>query len=188
MANSKWNWKNTSRRRDNCLKALSLVSMENAVKLSTHLFWYLCMVENCHAGGGHYRLARCNAIRLFSFRPHERGFKKQTLCQWRGSKNCSDDVAQRIVIQNFTRQGYMLSFEGGTLILRETLTMFRSRDVIRRGAALFWSMIHVPVSLIIPVQKKKALLFFIYPCVYIYIYVCVCVYIYSSDNRTLQYT
>ena len=31
----------------------------------------------------------------------------------------------------------MLSFEGGTLLEREMVTMFRSRDVIHRGAASF---------------------------------------------------
>ena len=53
----------------------------------------------------------------------------------------------------------MLSFEGGTLQLKETVTMLRSRDVIHRGIALPRYMIHVPVSVIISVLKKKALLF-----------------------------
>ena len=39
--------------------------------------------------------------------------------------------------QNFTWLGYMLSFEGGTLLLREILTMLRSRDVIYRRSASF---------------------------------------------------
>ena len=34
-------------------------------------------------------------------------------------------------------QGYMLSFEGGTLLLRETVTMWKSRDVIHRGPDSF---------------------------------------------------
>ena len=34
--------------------------------------------------------------------------------------------------QNFMRQGYMLSFEGGTWLLRETVTMLRNRDVIHK--------------------------------------------------------
>ena len=34
--------------------------------------------------------------------------------------------------ENFTKQRYMLSFEGGTLLLRERGTMWRSRDVILR--------------------------------------------------------
>ena len=53
----------------------------------------------------------------------------------------------------------MLSFEGGTSLLRETVTTFWSRDVIHGGAALFWCMIHVPVSGIIPVLKENALPF-----------------------------
>ena len=72
------------------------------------------------------------------------------------SENCSDDVAQRTVNETL-RQEYMLLFEGGTFLLRET--MLRSRDVIHTGSASFWSMIHVLVSVIIPVLKKKALLF-----------------------------
>ena len=45
----------------------------------------------------------------------------------------------------------MLSFEGGTLPLRETATMLRSGDVIHRGPASFWCMIHAPVPVIISV-------------------------------------
>ena len=52
----------------------------------------------------------------------------------------------------------MLSFEGGTLLYRETVTPLR-RDVIHRELAWFWCIIHVCVSVIIPVLKKKALLF-----------------------------
>ena len=59
--------------------------------------------------------------------------------------------------QNFTRQGYMLSFEGKTLLLRETVTMLRRGDVIHRGPASFWCIIHV--LLIILAIKKKVLLF-----------------------------
>ena len=53
----------------------------------------------------------------------------------------------------------MLSFEGGTLLLRETVTEWSSRDVIHRGPASFLCMIHVPVLVIIPVLNKMALLF-----------------------------
>ena len=38
---------------------------------------------------------------------------------------------------NFTGQGYILSFEGGTLLLREKVTMLRSRDVIHWGPSSF---------------------------------------------------
>ena len=61
--------------------------------------------------------------------------------------------------QNFTRQKYMLLFEGGTLLLRETVTILRNSDVIHKGPASFWYMIHDPMSIIIPVLKKKELLF-----------------------------
>ena len=57
------------------------------------------------------------------------------------------------------RQEYMFSIKSGTLLLRETMTMLRSRDVIQSGSASFWCMIHSLVSVIIPVLKKKALFF-----------------------------
>ena len=60
--------------------------------------------------------------------------------------------------QNFMRQGYMLSFNGRTLLLREMVTMLRSRDVIYKEPAPFWCMIYVPVLVIIPMPKKKAFL------------------------------
>ena len=64
----------------------------------------------------------------------------------------------------------MLSFEGGTLLLRETVTMLRSKDVIHRGPDSFGCMIHVPLSVIILVLKIKALHFDSSSCIYIYIY------------------
>ena len=75
---------------------------------------------------------------------------KWKLQWWRGPKNSQ---------QSYARQGYMFSFENGTLLLRQMMTMLRNRDVILRGPALFWCMIYVPVSIIIPVLKKKALHF-----------------------------
>ena len=72
--------------------------------------------------------------------------KKWKLHWWSDSKNSQ---------QNFTSQGYMFSFEGGTSLLRETVTMLRNRDVIYRGPVSFWCMIPVPASLIIAVLKKK---------------------------------
>ena len=75
---------------------------------------------------------------------------KWKLQWWSVSKNSK---------QNFTRQGYMLLFKSGTLLLREMVTMLRSRDVIHRGSVSFWCMIYIPVLIIIPLLKKKALLF-----------------------------
>ena len=136
--------------------------MEDAVKFSTRLrrlSGYLWVDEHCHAGGGHYRLTKfCTFIQSY-LRPHERGFKRQTLYQRRGSEKCRDERAQKSSQQNFMRQGNMLSFERGTLLLRETVTMLRSRDVIHRRPVSFLWMIHVSLSVIIPVLKKKALLF-----------------------------
>ena len=88
-------------RRDDSLKALNLVSMEYGVKLSTRrrrlspLSWCLYVVEHCHAEGGHYWFVRFDAFWLLSLQPHEREFKWQTLCQWHGSENCTDQLAQR---------------------------------------------------------------------------------------------
>ena len=75
--------------------------------------------------------------------------RKWKLQWWSGSKNSQS---------NFMKQGYMLSFEGGTLLLREMMTMLRSKDVIHRGSASFCGMIPIPMLVIIPVIKKKALL------------------------------
>ena len=52
-------------------------------------------------------------------------------------------------------QGYMLSFEDGILLLRETVIMLRSRNVIHRRPASFSCRIHVSASVIIPVLKKS---------------------------------
>ena len=54
--------------------------------------------------------------------------------QWSGSNNSQ---------HNFTRQGYILSFEGGTLLLRETMTVLRSRDMIHWRPGFFWFVIHI---------------------------------------------
>ena len=68
----------------------------------------------------------------------------------------------------------MVSFEGGTLLLREMVTMLRSRDMIHRRPTSFWYMILVPLSVIIPVLKKKTTFWLTLVCVCM----CVCVYIY----------
>ena len=62
-------------------------------------------------------LTSFSTFRLSSLRPHEKGFKKQTLCQCQESENYWDEVAQRTV-NSFTKQGYMLSFESGISLLR----------------------------------------------------------------------
>ena len=140
-------------------------------------------------------ISRFSAFRLFSLRPRERGFKMQILCLWQGSENCSDEIAQRTV------NGYMPLFEGRTLLLREMVTMMRSRDVIHKGPASIWCMIHISVSVIIPIGITFWLILiytyiyiyiYIYLHVYIYIYVCVCVceyvyiyiYIYKVGDRS----
>ena len=55
------------------------------------------------------------------------------------------------------------------------VAMLTSWDVIHRGSASFWCMMHVPVLIIIPVLKKKALLFDSPSCIYIYIFIIQCV-------------
>ena len=124
--------------------------------------------QSPHLGRQLYCITRCSTLRLSYLWLHERGFKRQTLWQWRRSENCSNKVAQRTV-NKFMRQWYMLSFEDGTLLLRKTVTMLRSRDVIHRGPALFWCTIHVPVQVIIPVLKKKALFF-----LFTLVFACMC--------------
>ena len=84
--------------------------------------------------------------------------RKWKLQWWSGSKNSQ---------HNFTRQECMLSFKGATLLLRETVTMLRSRNVIHKEPASFSCMIHVPVSIIIPVLKKNV--YFLTPLVCLYI-------------------
>ena len=132
------------------------MSMEDVVKLSTwmrrlsSLSWCLCMVEHCHADGGHYRLAWFSAFRL-SFFLCDREFTRQTLFQWWGSENCSDEVVQRTV--NSILWGRYICFHSK----REMVTMLRSRDVNLRRPASFWITIHVPMLVIISVLKKKAL-------------------------------
>ena len=64
----------------------------------------------------------------------------------------------------------------------------RSRDVIQSGPASFWRIVHVPVLVIIPLQKKKSLLFNSSSCIYIYMCVCVCVFIQSSIYYISIYT
>ena len=84
-------------------EAINLVSMKDAVKLSRRMkwlspfFWFLYVVKHFHAVGGHYPLARFSTFRLSSLRPNDRGLKRQTLCYWQGSENCSDNVVQRTV-------------------------------------------------------------------------------------------
>ena len=98
----------------------------------------------------------------------------------RGKHCVSEDVVKTAVMKwikeqstVFFRQGYMVSFQGGTFRLRETVTMLRSRNVILWGSVSFRRRIHVLVLVIIPVQKKKALLFDFPSYIYIYIWICV---------------
>ena len=67
------------------------------MKRLSPLSWCLCEIEHCHAEGADYQLRGFNTFSLSSFQRSERGFKRQTLCQWWGSENCSDKVTQRTV-------------------------------------------------------------------------------------------
>ena len=91
---------------------------------------------------------------------HYASDEKVKTAVWMDSKNRQ---------QNFTRQTYMLSFEDETLLLRATVTMLRSRDVIHRRQASFWCMINVSILVIIAVLKKNPLLFDSPSYIYIYI-------------------
>ena len=109
----------------------------------------------------------------------------------RGKHYASDKEVKTAVMKWFKEQSiefyearrFMLSFENETLLLRETVTMLRSRDVIHWGPASFWCMIHVPVSVIIPVLKKKALLF--YSPSYVCCYNCYGTYLTDYDELFL---
>ena len=140
-----WSW------RDDSLKALNLVSTDDAIKLST-LFTPVLW-------------DRLKRVKEANIMPMTWKWKQQ----WRsGPKNSQ---------QNFTIPRYILSFRVGTLILRGAVNLLKSRDVIERGEGSFWCMKHVPVSVIIPVQKKKNL--FTHPRIYMYIYIYIYIYIYT---------
>ena len=83
------------------------------------------------------------------------------------SKRVSDEEVKSEVVkfsknsqQNFTRLGYMISLEGWTLILRETVTIFR-KEMIHRRPFTFWCMIPITASVIIPILKIKCLTFWL---------------------------
>ena len=80
----------------------------------------------------------------------------------------------------------MLSFEGGTLLLRETGTVLRSRDVSHRGPVWFWCIIHVPVLVVIPVLKKRELLFDTPSYLNLYIYIYIYMYIMIRETGVLS--
>ena len=138
--------------------------MEDAVKLFTRmrwlspLFWCLWDIINWQ------NLAPSDYL---LFGPMKGGLRGKHYV----SENFRDKLGLKNNQQNFRRLWYMLSFEGKTLLLRETETMLRRRNVIHSELASFLCMIHVPVSVIIPVLKKKVSYFFIYPYIYIYIYI-----------------
>ena len=77
----------------------------------------------------------------------------------KGKHYPSDKEVKTAVKKWLKVQDYMVSFKIRTLPLRETVTMLKRRNVIHIGSVSFWCMIHVPVSVIIYVFKKKALLF-----------------------------
>ena len=72
-------------------------SSEYGMKRLSSWSWWLSVVECCPSEEGCHRQTKFSAFRQLSFRPHERGFKWQILCQWRGSENCSDEVVQRTI-------------------------------------------------------------------------------------------
>ena len=141
---------------EHSLKALNLVHMDDAIRLSTrmrqmsHSSQWLCVVEHCHAEGDYCRLARFNGFWQSSLWHHKRGLKRQTLYQWWGSENRIDEVAQN-TINRIYEAGIHALIRGWTLRLREMMTMVGRRDVIQRGPASFWCMKQVLELVIIPV-------------------------------------
>ena len=131
--------------------------MEGSVKFSTWMrrlspfSWYVCVVEHCHVQEGHYRLTIwVSFIGFLLWASSVSLYALEFIFSPLGKKSTRKNNQQ-----NFTRQGFMLSFEGRILLLRETMTMFGSRDAIHRGPASFLCMIHVPVLVIIPVVRKR---------------------------------
>ena len=144
--------------RDNSLKALNLANQScppSAWQCSTiHKHQdkggnHLIRVDNFTASS---ILTRFSNFTLSSLRPHERRFKRQAICQWWDYENCSDEVVQRTVNKILWNKDSCSHSKGEHL---EKWWLLRNRDVIHRGTALFWSMIHVPVSVLITVLKKK---------------------------------
>ena len=104
------------------------------------------------AEGWPYQLERLTSFRLSFLRSDERGFKRQ-ICQWWGRRNCGDEVSERPV-----------SFEGGTLLLRETVTMLRNRDVIQ------W----VPASCCMTLGTVSIIYLSIYLSIYLCLFETIC--------------
>ena len=86
--------------------------------------------------------------------------RKWKLQRWSGSKNSQ---------LGFSRLGYMLSFECEILQLGEMVTMLRRKNVIHRGLASFWCMMHVLLSIL--VLKKNSTFWLTHVYIYIYIYI-----------------
>ena len=119
-------------RADN-LKVLNLVSMEDAVKLATWmkrfspLSWRFCTVEYCHAERWHYRVVRFSVFSQLTFRPHERRFKRLSLCQWRRSENYSvkwlKETVNRILLRSLIRRCKLRLREMQTLLRRTSFIL-----------------------------------------------------------------
>ena len=129
------------------LKMINLVSMEDAVQQFPHHEWWDCspcpaacvwsgivmqiedIIDWQDLTPSDYHLF--GPMKEANIMPVMRKWKLQWWSGWTNTQ------------QNFWRQRYMLSFEGRTSLLRETMTMLRSGNVIHRRKSSFWCMIQV---------------------------------------------
>ena len=101
-------------------------------------------------------LTKFSAFRLSSLRPHERKFKRLTLCQWRGRENCCVDEAQKTGSRILRGRETCSDSKVGCCYC---VTVSRSRNGIHWELPSFWCMIVVPVSVIILILEKMVLPF-----------------------------
>ena len=110
--------------------------------------------QSSHTGGKLSSLCnRLSAFRLSSLWTQERGFKKQMLRQWRASENCNDEVAERTVKR--------ILWDMDTCSHSEVKLCYWEKRWLCWEVGIWPTEIqlHVPVLVIIPVLKEKALVF-----------------------------
>ena len=100
---------------------------------------------------------RFSALRLLFLRSPDKGFKRQTLRKWWGSENWKWLKEQST---EFYEAGIYALIRRCNIAIERNDGSVENRDGTHRGLASFRSIIYVPVSVIIPILKKKALLFY----------------------------
>ena len=85
--------------------------------------------------------------------------ERQTVCKWQGSKNCRDEVVQRTVKRILRGRDTCSHSKVWDYYWEKQWLCCEVRMRATENQLHFCCMIHVPVSVIIPVLKKNALLF-----------------------------